>query len=114
MGFGTNDGAGLAEVLAELGARQSEVEVLRADLNKSAVGRRRGRHGTKSATRQAGIRQGRQAGNKSARQETRQAGGKAVRQSCRHPVCQAWREAGREAGIINSVLKIFNKYIIMR
>ena len=37
-----------------------------------------------------------------------------VRQSGRQPAWQTGKPAGKEGGIINSVLKIFNKYIIMR
>ena len=35
-------------------------------------------------------------------------------QTCSPPDRQAGRKADKEAGIINSVLKIFNKYIIIR
>ena len=60
-------------------------------------------------TRRAG-RATRQAGNKATRQETEKAGDDAVRRARR----QSGRQAGRQAGIINSALKIFNKYIITR
>ena len=42
-GIGTDDGAGRPEGLAELEERWSEVEALRAELDKGAAGRRRGR-----------------------------------------------------------------------
>ena len=71
------------------------MEALRAEIDEGAAGRRRGREGKMMVTRQAGKRPGRRA-------MTQVGDG------------QLGREAGREAGIINSVFKIFNKYIIMR
>ena len=53
-GVGTDDGARLAEVLAELESRQSKIDALRAKLDEGTAARRRGRHGTRPATRQAG------------------------------------------------------------
>ena len=49
-GVRTDNGAGLAEVLLELEARQSEVEALRAELDKGAAGRRRAIQGIRPVT----------------------------------------------------------------
>ena len=116
-GVGTDNGAGLAEVLAELEARQTEVEVLRADFNEGTAARQRGRHGTRPATRQACRRRYRQACNEAATQETMQAGDDAGRevtwQSGNQAGMEGGRQAGRHVGILNSELKRFNKYILL-
>ena len=52
-GVGTDDGAGLAKGHAELEERRSEVEALRAEIDKCAADRRQGTKGTRPATRQA-------------------------------------------------------------
>ena len=56
-----DDDAGLADRLAEMEGRRSEVEALPAELNKGAAGRRRGRQGTRAYTRRADDEAGRQA-----------------------------------------------------
>ena len=50
-GVGTDNGAGLAEGLAELKERRSEVEAMKAELNKSNAGRQRGRQETRPGIR---------------------------------------------------------------
>ena len=49
-GVGTDNGAGLAEGLAESEERRPKVEARQADLDESAGGRRRGRQGTRPGT----------------------------------------------------------------
>ena len=49
-GVGTDDGAGLAEGLAESEERRPEVEARQAELDEGAGGRRRGRQGTRPGT----------------------------------------------------------------
>ena len=60
-GVWTDCGARLAKGLAELEKRRFEVDALQAEINEGAAGRRRGREGKRTITRQAGRRPGRRA-----------------------------------------------------
>ena len=103
-GAGARQGESRTRRNAGPGLRRREPRLTRGN-----AGRRQGGEGTRPVTRRAG-RATRQAGNKATRQETKKVGDDAVRRARR----QSGRQAGRQAGIINSALKIFNKYIITR